>query len=44
MISFASNFQLKLKKNQKITKKRHISTIFVDFEGVYAIHSILAEN
>ena len=44
MIRFVANFQPKLKKNQKITKKRHISTIFVDFEGVYAIHSILAEN
>jgi hypothetical protein len=29
----------------RITKKTwHISTIFVDFEGFYAIHSILAEN
>ena len=31
-------------KKQNITQNRHISTIFVDFEGVYAIHSILAEN
>ena len=29
----------------RITKKTwHISTIFVDFEGFHAIHSILAEN
>ena len=28
----------------KITpKNRHISTIFVEFEGIFAIHSILAE-
>ena len=44
MFRFAANIKPKLKKTQNITKNRHISTIFVDFEGVYAIHSILAEN
>ena len=43
MIHFAANIKPKLKKTQNITKNRHISTIFVDFEGVYAIYSILAE-
>ena len=44
MICFAANFQPKLKKKENSPKNRHISMIFVDFEGVYAIHSILAEN
>ena len=44
MIRFAANISPKLKKHKISQKKRHISTIFVDFEGVYAIHSILAEN
>ena len=44
MTRFAANIQLKLNELQKITKKPAYLTIFVDFEGVYAIHSILAEN
>ena len=44
MIRFAANIKPKLKKTQNVIKNRHILTIFVEFEGVYAIHSILAEN
>ena len=41
---FFANVKQKRKKIWKLTKKRHFLTIFVDFEGFYAIHSILAEN
>ena len=44
MIRFAANISPKLKKHKISQKNWHISTIFVDFEGVYAIHSILAKN
>jgi hypothetical protein len=44
MIRFAANIKPKLKKHKISPKNRHILTIFVEFEGVYAIHSILAEN
>jgi len=40
---FCANIQLKLHKFEITPKKRHISTIFVDFEGFYASHPILAE-
>ena len=44
MIHFAANIKPELKKTQNITKKPAYFDNFVDFEGVYTIHSILAES
>ena len=44
MIRFAANIKPKLKTHKISSKSPHILTIFVEFEGVYAIHPILAEN